>query len=203
MRHAEKKPQKNVQKKFISVKPHCPLSIWESTTHRSLSFFLNKMRFRNTFCYKSMESFQIGFLFLINFRRFKWGIKERFQLLTLPCILIFKEILLRLRALNGDNMVYILQCCYCSFMMYIIYMSSDLQHSVWWNKYRLLKCLVFIYLHHIKINKTINCNAFIRKKNHKNEHLEDIHIHSRVPYSFFGENIKSQIFITGTFWLKC
>lgn len=37
------------------------------------------------------------------------------------------------------------------------------------------------------------------KKNHKNEHLEDIHIHSRVPYSFFGENIKSQIFITGSF----
>lgn len=37
------------------------------------------------------------------------------------------------------------------------------------------------------------------KKNHKNEHLEDIHIHSRVPYSFFGENIKSQIFITDTF----
>lgn len=67
----------------------------------------------------------------------------------------------------------------------------------------MLKCLVFIYLHHIKINKTIYCNAFIRKKNHKNEHLEDIHIHSRVPYSFFGENIRSQIFITCTFWLKC
>lgn len=117
----EKKPRKTCKKNLSLLSPIAPLSIWESTTHRSLSFFLNKMRFRNTFCYKSMESFQIGFLFLINFRRFKWGIKERFQLLTLPCILIFKEILLQLRALNRDNMVYILQCCYCSFMMYIIY----------------------------------------------------------------------------------
>lgn len=150
MRHAKKKkPRKTCKKNLSLLSPIAPLSIWESTTHRSLPFFKNKMRFRNTFCYKSLESLQIGYFFLINFRRFKWGIKERFQLLTSPCILIFKEILLQLRALNGDNMVYILQCCYCSFMMYIIYMSSDLQHSVWWNKYRLLKCLVFIYLHHI------------------------------------------------------
>lgn len=117
----KKKPRKTCKKKLSLLSPIAPLSIWESTTHRSLSFFLNKMRFRNTFCYKSMESLQIGYFFLINFRRFKWGIKERFQLLTSPCILIFKEILLQLRALNGDNMVYIWQCCYCTFMMYIIY----------------------------------------------------------------------------------
>lgn len=116
----EKKPRKTCKNFLSLLSPIAPLSIWESTTHRSLSFFLNKMRFRNTFCYKSMESFQIGFLFLINFRHFKWGIKERFQLLTLPCILIFKEILLQLRALKMGT----IWCIFCSVVIAVLWCTS-------------------------------------------------------------------------------
>lgn len=38
----------------------------------------------------------------------------------------------------------------------------------------------------------------LSEKNHKIEILEDIHmhVHSRVPYSFLDDNIKTQIFIT-------
>lgn len=58
----------------------------------------------------------------------------------------------------------------------------------------------FTYMYTIlKLIKQLIVMLLSEKKNHKNEHLEDIHIHSRVPYSFFGENIKSQIFITDTF----
>lgn len=144
----KKKNRKKCKFFFISVKPHCPfkhLRIYNSSL--LIIFLKTKWGSEIHFVTNQWRVYKLDIFFLINFRRFKWGIKERFQLLTSPCILIFKEILLQLRALNGDNMVYILQCCYCSFMMYIIYMSSDLQHSVWWNKYRLLKCLVFIYLH--------------------------------------------------------
>lgn len=150
MRHAKKNPRKTCKKKIISVKPNCPFKHLRIYNSSLLIIFFKQNEVQKYILLQINGEFTNWiFFFLINFRRFKWGIKERFQLLTSPCILIFKEILLQLRALNGDNMVYILQCCYCSFMMYIIYMSSDLQHSVWWNKYRLLKCLVFIYLHHI------------------------------------------------------
>lgn len=36
----------------------------------------------------------------------------------------------------------------------------------------------------------------LSEKNHTIEHLEDIHIDSRVPYSFLDGNIKTQIFNT-------
>lgn len=102
----KKKNQKNMQKKFISVKPHCPfkhLRIYNSSL--LIIFFKTKWGSEIHFVTNQWRVYKLDIFFLINFRRFKWGIEERFQLLTLPCILIFKEILLQLRALNGDNMV--------------------------------------------------------------------------------------------------
>lgn len=106
VRHAKKKPQKNVQKKFISVKPNCPFKHLRIYNSSLLIIFFKQNEVQKYILLQINGKFSNWiFLFLINFRRFKWGIKERFQLLTSPCILIFKEILLQLRALNGDNMV--------------------------------------------------------------------------------------------------
>lgn len=128
MRHAKKNPEKPA-KKIYFVKPHCPFKHLRIYNSSLLIIFLKQNEVQKYILLQINGEFTNWiFLFWLIFGFFQWGIKERFQLLTSPCILIFKEILLQLRALNGDNMVYILQCCYCSFMMYIIYMSSDLQH---------------------------------------------------------------------------